>query len=133
MAEKEKGERLIRADVLQSALLDEIAGRLLAVQRHFEESKPEGIVEPIHRLTVTTDYTVVRPPFIDKKWFSITIVKEDDVELNVVVNTGKSATTPYTMGADEKVYDQAFSMPCIEDVMLWTNSGTCHVKVRGSR
>jgi len=132
MVEKE-GTKRIQPSVMQVALLDEIAERLMKLQQHQEESRPEGIVEPLHLLTVSTRLTVVHPVDQRKPWFSVTIVKLDEAELNVIINTEKSGTTPYVMGVDENVYDQHFSMPMIHDVMLSTNSGTCRVKVRGSR
>lgn len=129
----EKTEKPINPQAMQIALLDEIADRLMKLQQYQNESRPEGIVEPLHLLTVSTHLTVVHPVDQRKPWFSITIVKLDEVELNVIINTEKSGTTPYVMGVDENVYDQHFSMPMINDVMLSTNTGTCRVKVRGSR
>ena len=115
------------------ALLDEIAERLLAIQQKSVQETPEGIVEPLAPFTVTGTPVVRQPPIANKLWFGVTIVKEEDVQLNIVVNTGKSPPTPYPMGANEKVYDLYFSRPCIYDIMLWTNGETCTVKIRGSR
>jgi len=114
-------------------LLDEIASRLGDITERMDKQVPKGIVEPIAPFTATGNRTVVTPPFKDKFWFSITLVKETAVELHVIVNTGKSGTTAYTMGVDEKVYDQDFSMPLIRDVMVWTDGANCVVKIRGSR
>jgi len=119
---------------MQVAILREIGDRLLSLQETFKEQTPEGIVEPLPPFTATSEPSIHKPIFGDKPWFSVVIVKEGSVQLHVVINTGKSSTTPYTMGVDEKVYDQYFSTPCIKDIMVWTNSGeTCTVKVRGSR
>jgi len=125
--------RKIRADVATVALLDEIAERLLDIQTVLKKQVPEGVVEPLNPITVTSSPTVVHPPFRDKLWFSITIVKEAAIEVYLQVNT-KNENIPYTMSADEKVFDQDFSRACIEDIRLWTNPHeSCVVKIRGSR
>jgi hypothetical protein len=123
----------VEAGPMDVALLDEIANRLLSIEKMMAKQIPEGIVEPLNPISVTSSGRVVQPPFPNKFWFSITIVKEDAVELHLSINT-ETATVPYTMSANEKVYDQSFSIPCIRDVKFWTNQGeTCTVKIRGSR
>jgi len=134
LATRKKGEKAPRAGPIDTVTLLDIQGILGKMLRLAEEEKPRGIVEPLSLTTVTMHGVVLTPPFRERgKWFSVTIVKLDAVELNVVVNTGESSDTPYTMGIDENVYDQYFNRPCIYDVRLWTDSGTCRVKVRGSR
>lgn len=140
MAEKKK---YVPPDVAQVWQLEEVISNLknlnqgiASIRREQESSVPEGITEPIESLTITDDPTTVNPPHYaeGKYWFSIVIVKEDEVALHLIINTEKSGTTPYTMSANEKVYDQYFSKPLIKDLMLWTDSGeTCTVKIRGSR
>jgi len=126
-------DRKVRPEVLQAALLEEVAERLMSIELMFKKQVPEGIVEPLNSFTASATARVVKPPFHNKLWFSVTIVKEGEVELHLRINT-KHGANPYTMGADEKVYDQDFSIPCIEDIQLWTNLGeTCRVKIRGSR
>lgn len=117
---------------MATALLDEIAERLFAMQSMMKKQLPEGIVEPLNPITVTSSARVVHPPF--KPWFSVTIVKEEDVALYLRINT-KNESLPYVMSADEKVFDQNFGIACIEDIMFWTDAGvTCNnVKIRGSR
>lgn len=126
-------DKKIRPEAMKIALLDEVAERLLSIEGMFKKQVPEGIVEPLSPFMVTSTARVVKPPFHGKLWFSVTIVKEGEVELHLRINT-KHGANPYTMGTDEKVYDQDFSIPCIEDIQLWTNVGeTCRVKIRGSR
>ena len=115
-------QKRLESGPMQVGLLREIADRLLALQTSTKEQTPEGIVEPIAPFIATTSRRIVTPPLRYKQWFGLTIVKEGTAELNVVINTGKSGETPYTMGTDEKVYDQYFNLPCIYDVMVWTSS-----------
>lgn len=139
-------EVLVPTDVAQVALLKKllttIQTELASVKQEvqglrgdWQSTQPEGIIEPLAPLTVTTEQTLIHPPYhtVGKYWFSVVIVKETQVELNVIVNTGESGTTPHTMSADEKVYDVYFNKACIKDLMLWTNSGSCTIKVRGAR
>lgn len=133
MSESKEQQKRIETGPMMVALLDEMAERLLSIQEKIKKQTPEGIIEPIAPFTATGERTVIRPLFKDKFWFSITLVKETAVELHVIVNTGKSGTTAYTMGVDENVYDQDFSMALIRDVMVWTDGADCTVKIRGSR
>ena len=139
-------EVLVPADVAQVAilrkLLSTIETELNSVRQEVQGlradwllTQPEGIIEPLAPLTVTTEQTLIQPPYhaVGKFWFSVVIVKEARVELNVIVNTGESGTTPHTMSVDEKVYDVYFNKACVKDLLLWTNSGSCTVKVRGAR
>lgn len=132
MASQVKHLVQVKPEVLQAALLDEIAERLYQLQKFMDEGRAQGIVEPLNPVKVSTEPTVLEPPS-GKPWFGVTIVKEDPVELNIIINSGKSSSTPYTMSRDERVFDQYFNSPCVHDVVLWTNEGTCTVKVRGSR
>jgi len=126
-------QKRVKAGPMEIALLDEIAERLLSLEKIQKKQVPEGIVEPLNPVTVTSSPKVVHPPFRNKLWFSITIVKEEAVAVYLRINT-KNESIPYRMSADEKVFDQNFSIACIEDVMLWTDPGvSCQVKVRGSR
>jgi len=131
LSEGKKVKRL--APPIEVVTLLDIEGILAKMLRSMEESRPEGIVEPLHPLTVTTKPVVVTPPFKEKLWFGVTIVKEEPVELNIIINTEKSSTSPYTMDVDEKVFDQYFNRPCIKDIMLWTSKDECTVKIRGCR
>jgi len=127
-------DKKVRPEVLQAVLLEEVAERLMSIELMLKKQVPTGIVEPLNPFMATSTARVVKPPHHDKLWFSVTIVKEGDVELHLRINTKYDVVNSYTMGADEKVYDQDFSIPCIEDIQLWTNVGeTCWVKIRGSR
>ncbi len=133
MSEQEERRVPRLAGPLQTITLLDMADLLMDLRELMQQHIPEGIVEPLHPVNVAVAPITVQPPIKGKYWFGITIVKEDPVELNIIINSGKSSTTPYTMSEDENVYDQYFNIPCIYDVTLWTNEGTCVVKVRGSR
>ena len=127
-------ERRKRLDpsVLNTAILDEIAERLFQIQKHFEEETPQGIVEPLPLLTVTTTPSVVEPPHEGKYWFSVSVVNQGPQDCYVVVNTGKSSETPHLCDSGE-TYEVRFSKPLIYDLRLWTDTGVATVKIKGTR
>ena len=117
---------------LQIALLDEIAERLLALETHNKEISPEGIVEPLPILSVTTTPVVVQPPQEGKHWFSLSVVNDGPQPCWIVVNTGKSSTRPYQIQLDE-VYEVTFIKPLIYDMRLYTDAGIASVRIKGAR
>ena len=132
MSEDEKKAPPRLAPPLETvAILDQVAmlKQILDIMRN---QRPEGIVEPLEPIVATTNPVILIPP--KKPWFSVTIVKEGDAELNVMINdTDIKKSKPYKMGVNEVVYDIVFNEPVIKEVMLWTVSGTCTVKIRGAR
>jgi len=120
------------SQVLTTALLDEIAGRLLALEAHNKEISPEGIVEPLPILNVTTTPVVVQPPQEGKHWFSLSVVNDGPQPCWIVVNTGKSSTRPYQIQLDE-VYEVTFIKPLIYDMRLYTDAGIASVRIKGAR
>lgn len=118
-------------EVISAIQSIEIKEILAEMYKMLYEQQPLGLMEPLI-LTVTSDPpTEIKPAF---PWFSVTIVKEDPVELHIILNSHLSMAKPDTMHADEKVWDQYFSKPVIQEVTLSTNTGeTCRVRVRGSR
>jgi len=120
------------SQVLTTALLDEIAGRLLALEAHNKEISPEGIVEPLPILNVTTTPVVVQPPQEGKHWFSLSVVNDGPQPCWIVVNTGKSSTRPYQIQLDE-IYEVTFIKPLIYDMRLYTDAGIASVRIKGAR
>jgi len=118
--------------VLTTALLDEIAGRLLSLENHNNEITPLGIVEPLPILTVTISPIVVEPPHEGKHWFSVTAINDGPQDCWIVLNTGKSSTTPHLMVVDE-VYEVQFIKPLIYDLRLYTDTGSTTLRIRGAR
>ncbi len=125
-------ERQSSHDALNTALLDEIAQRLLNIEVHNKELSPEGIVEPLAIITVTTANTIVEPPNLGNLWFSVSIINDGPDPCWVVINSGKSSTTPHRINDDE-TYEVRFIKPVIQDLMLSTDSGTASVRITGTR
>ena len=119
-------------DALNTALLDEIAQRLLNIEVHNKELSPEGIVEPLAIIIVTTANTIVEPPNLGNLWFSVSIINDGPDPCWVVINSGKSSTTPHRINDDE-TYEVRFIKPVIQDLMLSTDSGTASVRITGTR
>ncbi len=125
-------ERPVSLDALNTALLDEIAQRLQNMEVHNKELSPEGIVEPLAIITVTTSQTIVQPPNVGNLWFSVSIINDGPDPCWVVINSGKSSTTPHRINDDE-TYEVRFIKPVIQDLMLSTESGTASVRITGTR
>jgi len=126
---KEQPKR-IDPGVMSVALLDEIAERLLSIEQDIKESKAEGIVEPLRLTTSTTTPAVTRP--LQKPWFSISIVNDGPADCWIVVNTGKSSTTPYLLRNGETTEIEMGS-PRIVDLSHYTDAGTASLRIRGVR
>ena len=125
-------EQRLNPEVLNTALLDEIAQRLLNIEIHNKELSPEGIVEPLAVITVTTTTTIVQPPNLGKLWFSVSIINDGPESCWVVVNSGKSSTRSHRVDNDE-TYEVRFIKPVIADLMLSTDSGSASVRITGTR
>lgn len=85
MMEEKNKERRVSPAVLTVALLDEVAERLLTIQKLAEEQRAEGVVEPIEPVAVVATPRRVLAPF--KPWFSITIVNDGPNDVKALVNT----------------------------------------------
>lgn len=123
-----------KAEALITALLDEIAERLLAIEVHNRELSPEGIVDPLVETTVTTDPVVVRTPSAEagKNWFSVSVINDGPDYCWVVINTGKSSTTPHKV-ENEETYEVSFIKARIYDLRLYTDTGTAVIRITGTR
>lgn len=132
MSESKEYRKRLNPEVLNTALLDEIAERLLAIEIHNQELSPEGIVEPLPIITVTTTPIVVQPPQEGKHWFSLSAVNDGPQPVWIVINTGKSSTRPYHVLVDE-IYEVTFIKPRIYDMRLYTDTGNASVRIKGAR
>lgn len=115
---------------MQVALLDEIAERLMRLEKQLPE-KPEGIIEPLSPVRATTTARVIHPP-MKRKWFSLTIVNDGPNDCWVVVNTEKSPPQPYLTRLGEE-YEVNLGYGAIEDIRVYTEAGTANLRIRGVR
>jgi len=130
--ESKEQRALLESRLLNTALLDEIAERLLSIENHNNDITPLGIVEPLPIQTVTISPVVVEPPHEGKYWFSVTVINDGPEDCWIVLNTGKSSTIPHKMVVDE-VYEVQFIKPLIYDLRLYTDSGSTTLRIRGAR
>lgn len=115
---------------MQVALLDEIAQRMMELQKQLPD-KPEGIVEPLSPTKATTTPRVITPPY-KKKWLALSIVNDGPSDCWIVTNTEKSPAQPYLTRAGE-AYEVAMGSPVIEDIRVYTESGTANLRIKGVR
>ena len=128
--EKVEGEKRVRADVFQAALLDEIAERLLSIEQMLGEEKPEGVVEPMEPITVTDVTRRVMAPI--KPWFSVNIVNDGPNDVYAIVNSEKSFEWHRIPKGEP--YKVDMKRPVIKDVLLKCESGeNASVRVVGAR
>ena len=131
-------KELIPAEVAQVNLLDKLIEKVVGLEEEqkkvrllLEASIPEGIIEPLRPITVTSEPQTIRPPRLEKKWLSMVIVNDGPSNCFVVVNTEKSAV-PYEVTVGE-VYEVDMRSPNIEDVNVYTEAGITVLRVRGLR
>lgn len=132
--EDDKASR-VRPDILQAALLHKISKSLGDLNAKIDglaslvkEQIPLGMVDP-HNLTVTTTPFAYRP---NHPLFAVSIVNDGPNDCWIVVNTGKSSTTPYHLLVDE-VYEEDLGSAKIQDIYMHTDTGTAALRIRGTR
>lgn len=123
-------DKRINPAVMQTALLDEIAQRLMELQKQLPE-KPEGIVEPLTPTRASVTPRVITPPY-KRKWFSVSIVNDGPNDCWVVVNTEKSPAQPYLTRVGE-AYEVDMGSGVIEDIRVYTELGTANLRIKGVR
>ena len=124
------GAKRVNPEVAQVFLLDEIATRLLRLEKQLPV-RPEGIVEPLSPIHVTTTPRVIHPPY-RKKWFSMSIVNDGPDDCWVVVNTEKSPAQPYLTRVGE-AYEVDLGSATIEDIRVYADVGTANLRIKGVR
>ena len=121
----------VEAGPMSVALLDEIAERLLSLEKLAKAEVPEGVVEPLHTITATTTQQVITPP-MHKPWFSVSIINDGTHDCWVIVNSEKSSTSPSLVRVGEPC-EIDFGAPLIDDLVVWTDAGTASLRIRGVR
>lgn len=125
----EESEKRVRGDLLQSALMDEVAERLYQLQTFFAQTLAEGVTEPVENITVTNDK---RRILAKKPWFSAEVINDGPNNLWSIVNTEKSFD-PHLVKTGE-TYRVNMGRGVIKDVLLWCEPGeTAEVRFVGSR
>jgi c-di-GMP-related signal transduction protein len=124
------GKERVSPEVYQAALLDEIAERLLQIQKLYEEEKPEGVVEPIEKFRITEARTPIK---LRKAWFSVSIINDDDANsVFVIVNTEKSFEEHEVK--EHETYNIDMHRAVITDLLCWCNHGeTATIRIVGVR
>jgi hypothetical protein len=125
-----KVEGKVTPEVLQTILLDEIAGRLAEIYESMQEERAEGVVEPIEPISVTEEPRRVVALF--KPWFDVTVVNDGPDDVWVMVNTEKSFEW-HRVPKDE-TYKVDMKRGIIKDVLLKCEpSKTASVRLVGAR
>jgi hypothetical protein len=120
----------LRPDVLQTALLDEIAERLYTLQRFQEEERAEGVVEPVEPISVTHEVRRVISPI--KPWFDVNVINDGPDDVYVMVNSEKSFE--WHRVPKNETYKVDMKRGIIKDVLLKCEPGkTASVRVVGAR
>ncbi len=91
---------------------------------------PKGIIEP-YTVTATTESTIVKQAQ-DKHWFSICVINDGPDSCYVVVNTEASSTTPHRIDANGS-FEVDMRAPKIKDLLVYCESGTASLRIRGVR
>jgi len=123
LAETESRKRVL-AEPMTVALLNEIAERLMDIEKLAKATHPIGAVEPIEKFRITD---VRRHMPLVNPWFSVSVINDGDDDVFCIVNTEKSfeehrihANETYTIGMITAV---------IKDLLFWCNHGE-HATVR---
>lgn len=135
----EPPKKLIRADEAQVLLLDKMLMEIREVARQTRETAdilskqpmPEGIIEPLHTVHVTTENVVITPPY-RIPWWSVSVVNDGPDDCNVIVNTEKSSTTPYPL-REHETFEVDLGAPKIVDLLLYCDVGSADLRIRGVR
>jgi len=106
------------------ALLNEIAERLLALEKLAKATQPIGAVEPIEKFVITD---VRRHMPLQKPWFSVSIINDGDDDVFCIVNTEKSFEE-HRIHLNE-TYNINMVTAVIKDLLFWCNHGE-HATVR---
>lgn len=129
-SESTERQKRIEPGVLQTALLDEIAGRLLSLETLTRKEVPFGAVEPIEPITVTDQGRLVEAHY--GPWHSVTMINDGKQDVLAVVNTKKSFEEHRVVSGE--TYTVNMLRPLIHDVLLKCERGlTSTVRFVGAR
>jgi len=106
------------------ALLNEIAERLMSLEKLAKATQPIGAVEPIEKFVITD---VRRHMPLQKPWFSVSIINDGDDDVFCIVNTEKSFEE-HRIHLNE-TYNINMVTAVIKDLLFWCSHGE-HATVR---
>lgn len=122
-------KKKVPADVLQVALLDEIAERLLSIEKLTKATEPEGVVEPFEKMTITNQRFHLK---LRKPLFSCSIINDGPDSVFVIVNVEKSLEEHRIL--DHETYNVNFGRALITGVLFWCQPGeTAAIRMVGTR
>ena len=124
-------EELIDPQAFQAAALLQIVKKLTELETVQKSMIEEGIIEPLNPRTVTTAPIVVKHPIWNKPWFGVKITNDGPNSVWVTLNT-KHVTEAQEIRENE-TWGVKFNTAKIEDLYLFTQTGTATVRIRGSR
>ena len=125
----EMQKKQLNPEIVNLALLDEIAGRLLEILKIQKEEQAFGAVEAIEKFTITSQknhLTRIKP------WMSVTIINDGPNSVFAIVNTEKSFDEHEVQNGETATIDM--HRPIIKDLLLWCHTGeTAVVRIVGTR
>ena len=130
MSERIVTQKKLDSSILSTALLDEIAERLMNLETLMKAAHPIGAVEPIEKFVITD---VRRHMPLVKPWFSVSVINDDDHnDVFCIVNTEKSFEEHRIL--PHETYNIAMITAVIKDLLFWCNHGeSATVRVVGTR
>ena len=120
----EKQNSRIESGPMGIALLNEIAERLMNLEKLAKATQPIGAVEPIEKFRITD---VRRHMPLQKPWFSVSIVNDGDDDVFCIINTKESFEEHRILMGE--TYTINMVTPVIKDLLFWCNHGE-HATVR---
>ena len=119
----------VEAGPMQVALLDEIAERLLSLEKLAKAEVPEGVVEPIEKFHITSQRKLIPRP---KAWFSFSLINDGPHSVFVIVNVDKSFEEHEVLSGE--TYNINMSRGIINDLLIWCRDGeTADIRLVGVR
>jgi len=117
-------QKRISEGPMSIALLDEIAQRLMNLEKLAKATQPIGAVEPIEKFVITD---VRRHMPLQKPWFSVSVINDGNDDVFCIVNTEKSFEE-HRIHINE-TYNINMVTAVIKDLLFWCNHGE-HATVR---
>ena len=125
----EKPSDRVESGPISVGLLNEIAERLMNLEKILQAAQPIGAVEPIEKFQITD---VKRHMPLLKPWFSVSIINDGDDDVFCIINTEKSFEEHRIL--PHETYNIAMITAVIKDLLFWCNHGeSAIVRIVGTR